>query len=158
MNALIIYDSFFGNTEQIARAIDTALQETATVEVKQVKEVDPEDITNAQLLIVGSPTRAFQPTGAIKQFLRQLAKESLKGVRVAAFDTRIALDDINSRILPPLVKMFGYAAEPIAKKLSKKGGTLVVPPEGFLVKDTEGPLKEGELERAAEWATQIITV
>jgi flavodoxin I len=53
------------------------------------------------------------------------------------------------------VKLFGYAAEPIAAKLQKKGGTLAAPPEGFFVGGTEGPLKEGELERAAQWARRV---
>jgi hypothetical protein len=38
----------------------------------------------------------------------------------------------------------------------KKGGELVFPPEGFLVKKSEGPLKDGELERAAEWAKGLV--
>lgn len=54
-----------------------------------------------------------------------------------------------------MVKIFGYAAEPIARQLMKKGGTLALPPEGFYVKASEGPLKDGELDRAAAWARQI---
>jgi hypothetical protein len=50
----------------------------------------------------------------------------------------------------------GYAAPRIAGKLKKRGGNQVVPPEGFFVKGKEGPLKEGELERAASWANLII--
>jgi hypothetical protein len=53
------------------------------------------------------------------------------------------------------VSIFGYAAEPIADRLQKKGGTLVTPPEGFYVGDTEGPLLDGELERATAWAQDI---
>jgi hypothetical protein len=50
------------------------------------------------------------------------------------------------------IKLFGYAAKPMAEALTRKGGALAMPPEGFLVNGTEGPLQEGELERAAEWA------
>ena len=53
------------------------------------------------------------------------------------------------------MSIFGYAAKPIADRLQKKGGELVVPPEGFYVADTEGPLLEGELKRAVDWANQI---
>jgi hypothetical protein len=60
------------------------------------------------------------------------------------------------RILALFVRLFGYAAEPIADRLRKKGGELIVPPEGFLVDGTEGPLIEGELERAADWGSQIM--
>ncbi|GAI96433.1 unnamed protein product [marine sediment metagenome] len=54
------------------------------------------------------------------------------------------------------MKLFGYAAKPIADKLEKKGGGLIIPPEGFFIKDSKGPLKDGELERAADWAKLII--
>ena len=54
-----------------------------------------------------------------------------------------------------LVNVFGYAAEPIGDKLKRKGGELVISPEGFYVEGTEGPLTEGEIERAVDWARQI---
>jgi len=55
-----------------------------------------------------------------------------------------------------MIKLFGYAAKPIAGMLKKKGGSLVQQPEGFYVKDSEGPLKDGELERAARWAQSLL--
>ena len=66
------------------------------------------------------------------------------------------MEDVNSRILHFLVNIFGYAAGPIAEKLGRKSGELVIAPEGFIVKGTKGPLKEGELERAAAWAKQVL--
>jgi flavodoxin I len=56
-----------------------------------------------------------------------------------------------------MAHMFGYAAEPIAASLVKHGGTQILPPAGFFVMDTEGPLREGELERAAAWGREIVT-
>jgi hypothetical protein len=67
----------------------------------------------------------------------------------------MSTDDIKASILGFLVKIGGYVAKPTADKLQKKGGDLVMPPEGFFVNGTEGPMKEGEHERAAEWAEQI---
>ena len=158
MKALIIYDSFFGNTEQIAQAIGNALGSPEDVEVLRVGNVKPEQLTGLTLLIVGSPTRGFRPTPAISNLLKRIPKNGLKGVKVAAFDTRFAVDEIESYvfILRILVNIFGYAAKPIADRLEKKGGELIIPPEGFFVGGTEGPLKEGELERAADWAKQIM--
>jgi flavodoxin len=156
MKVLIIYDSFFGSTEHIARAIGNALDSQKDVTIIKVTEAKPEHLKELQFLIVGSPTRGFRPTPAIKNFLKSISKDGLKGVKVAAFDTRIAMSDVDSRILPTLVKIFGYPAEPIADKLKKKAGELVIPPEGFFVEDSEGPLKQGELERAVEWGKQII--
>lgn len=156
MKALVVYDSFFGNTEQIARAIGDALAAQADVQILRVGDVKPEHLTGLGLLVVGSPTRGFSASPATKAWLKALAPDSLREVKVAAFDTRIAVSDVNSRILSVLVKLFGYAAEPIAARLQKRGGTLVIPPEGFFVKDTEGPLKDGELKRAAAWAQQLM--
>jgi flavodoxin I len=156
MKALIIYDSFFGNTEKIARAIADALGSSMEVEVYKVSDAKPERLTGQDLLIVGSPTRAFRPSPGISGFLKNIPPNRLQGVKAAAFDTRISTVDIKSRALRFLVDLFGYAAKPISKKLGKKGAQIVIAPEGFLVGDTEGPLKQGELERAAAWAKQII--
>ncbi|HOH89137.1 MAG TPA: flavodoxin family protein [Bacillota bacterium] len=156
MKALIVYDSVFGNTEKIAKAIGDSLADLQSTEVVKVSEAKLEQLQGTDLLIVGSPTRAFKPTKAIVDFLIQIPSNGLKGIDVAAFDTRVNTEDVNSRILNGFVKIFGYAAKPIADKLQKKGGNLVIPPEGFFVKDNEGPLKEGELERAAKWAKQVM--
>ena len=79
----------------------------------------------------------------------------MRGTKVAAFDTRIPAEDTGSWVFKLFSKQFGYAAKPIAEKLQKKGGELIAPPEGFVVVASEGPLKEGELERAIEWAATI---
>ena len=157
MKALLIYDSFFGNTEKIARAIGEVLSQQMDVEVQKVGDVQPGQLNGLDLLIVGTPTRAFRPSPDVNRFLKSLPADSLKGVRAAAFDTRICEKDIKSRALRFLVRLFGYAAKPIAQMLIKKGADMVVGPEGFCVEETEGPLKEGELERAAAWAKQIIS-
>ena len=158
MKALVVYDSFFGNTEQIAQAIGNALGSPEDVEILRVGDVKPEQLTGLKLLIAGSPTRGFKPTPAIRDLLKRIPRNGLGGVKVAAFDTRFTVEEIKSSVflLPLLVNIFGYAAKPISDRLQKKGGELIIPPEGFFVDGTEGPLKEGELERAADWARRII--
>ena len=155
MKALVVYDSFFGNTEQIAHAVGTALASNADIQVLRVKDVKPEHLAGLGLLVVGSPTRAFSASPDTKAWLKRLGSGSLKGVKVAGFDTRVDVKEVDSRVLPVFVKMFGYAAEPIAEILTKRGGAQIIAPEGFYVLDTEGPLKDGELERATSWAHQI---
>ena len=158
MKNLVVYDSVFGNTEKVARAICETIDARDEAECLQVKKVKYEELKDIDLLIVGSPTRKFSPTGAIKKFLKKLLSDDLEGVDVAAFDTRISLEDTNSWFLNLLVKLFGYAAKPIARKLEKKGGNLIIEPEGFIVSGTEGPLKNGELDRAGEWANKIVNL
>ncbi|MBN1411308.1 MAG: flavodoxin domain-containing protein [Spirochaetales bacterium] len=155
MKIVIVYDSVFGNTEKIAQAMGKGLGSGHDVTVAKVGTLDAEILKNAEGLVVGSPTRAFQPTKAIKNFLKSFSRERLQGIRVAAFDTRVLLSDVNSGFLNFMVKLFGYAAEPIAAKLVKYGGKLSLSPEGFYVNGTEGPLKDGEEGRAVEWIKQL---
>jgi flavodoxin len=147
MKALIVYDSVYGNTEKIARAIAGALTPSGEVKVLRAGEVNPSELESVDLIVVGSPTQGGRPTLAIKEFLNQVPERAIKGVNVAAFDTRFSTK---------LVAIFGYAAGKIAGSLKTKGGTLVLPPEAFFVKGKEGPLKEGELERAAGWAKGLL--
>jgi len=156
MKALVIYDSFFGNTEKIAQAIAYALGDPENVILTRVNDVSNLQLQGAEMIVVGSPTRAFKPSKAITDFLGGIPGSYLNGKRAAAFDTRIQVAQVNSRILTTFVRIFGYAAEPIAKALKKKGAELVVPSEGFFVNDREGPIKDGELERAAEWAQSLV--
>ena len=156
MKTLIIYESFFSNTEKIAKAIGEGFDFPGGIEVCKVNEINLERLKSIDLLIVGAPTRAFRPSPGIVKFLKSIPAKSLQGVKAASFDTRMVLEDVKVPILRLFIKLFGYAAEPISKKLRKKGAEIIADPEGFCVKDTEGPLKDGELERAKEWSKKII--
>jgi flavodoxin I len=158
MKILIVYDSVFGNTERVAQAMGSALCDAdplAAVEVVRVGDVTPQHLRGVDLLLVGSPTRAFRPTPATSAFLKGLSPGVLKGAQVAAFDTRINPQDTKSGFLRFMVSLFGYAAPSIAKQMAKKGAHLAAPAEGFEVRDTEGPLKDGELERAGVWVKAL---
>jgi len=156
MKALILFDSYFGNTEKIARSIAASLADKAEVEVLRVSEAKVEQLEGIQLLVVGSPTRGFRPSEATQAFLNRLPSGSLNGINAAAFDTRIDPDGVTSKMLKFLVKSFGYADKTMISELQKKGANLVSIGQGFIVKDSEGPLKDGELERAAEWAKTLV--
>ena len=113
MNALVIYDSVFGNTEKIAQSIAAALGTKAI----PVSQADSGQLGGLDLLVIGSPTRGFRPTEGINKLLTGLPKNHLTGVRVAAFDTRIVLETIDSKALRFLVDKGGYAANTIGKML-----------------------------------------
>lgn len=155
MKAIVIYDSFFGNTEKIALAVSSVLGAPEDVVVMRVVEAKLEQLKEIDLLVVGSPTRKFTMSDATKAFLRSIPAGGLAGVRVAAFDTRIATEGIKAGFLGWFVNKAGYAAQPIMKLLTDKGGKQAAPPVGFYVQGSEGPLKAGELECAAVWAKQV---
>lgn len=156
MKTLIVYDSVFGNTQKIAIAMGEALKPQGNIKVEKVNEVKIETLNDIEMLIVGSPTRAFNPTKDINNFLKSLPKNKLNGIKVAGFDTRANVKEVNSAVLTFFAKLFGYAGEKITKKLTKKSGELITEPEGFFVKDSEGPLAEGEIERAEKWAMSLV--
>ena len=156
MKALVLFDSFFGNTEKIAQSVAECLRASAEVKVLRVSEVDPSFITGIDLLVLGSPTRGFRPSEAMTAFLNKLTPGSLNGINAAAFDTRVDTAAINSKMLKFMVKAFGYADKVMVGELQKKGASMVSIGQGFIVNGNEGPLKDGELERAAEWARTLV--
>ncbi len=154
MKALVVYDSMYGNTEKIARAIADAIGSDARV--RRAGETRSFDLEQVDVLVVGSPTQGFMATKSVQAFIDNLTAGMLRNKKVAAFDTRMATADVGAG-LKLIMKVGGYAARRMAASLKKKGGDLAMPAAGFFVNTREGPLKEGELERAAGWAREIIS-
>jgi len=154
MKVLIVADSAYGNTWAVAGAIAEGFGGDALA--LRPEHVGPDDVRGLDLLFVGSPTQGGRPLAAVQAFVTGLPKDGLAGVDVGAFDTRV---DAGAQSLPLrlLVNVIGYAAPKIGKALSARGGRLIAPPEGFMVEGKEGPLRAGELERAAGWARSLRT-
>lgn len=156
MKSVVVFDSHYGNTQKIAQAIAETLAGYGTAFAMHVDEAQLGDLRGINLLVVGSPTQQLSATAPVKHWLGSLPRGCLKGVKAAAFDTRYTQEKIDQiKILPFFVRIFGYGAKPIARRLVKKGAELITEPEGFFVVDTEGPLLEDELTRAASWASSF---
>ncbi len=138
MKNIVIYDSYFDNTKRIAEAIAGKLEGTA-INISDVKKSDMEE---ADFIVVGTPIRGWMPSDKTKAFLSALISGELKNKKVAAFDTRVD-------------KFYhGDAMKKIANSLKKAGGELKGY-KAFIVEGTEGPLREGEIEKAAKWAEEL---
>jgi flavodoxin len=146
MNALVLHDSQYGDTEPIAQAIANALGEFGEARALRLDPAQPLELQGVDLFILGCPTQGWRPTPAIQSFFEEVSSEALRGLVGACFDTRFRLPRF----------MTGSAAKVMAGKLREKGVSLLVAPESFFVKGTEGPLRDGELERASTWAHQIV--
>lgn len=144
MKALVIYESTFGNTERVARAIGEKLGAGIPVEVVAAGR-GLLDIRGVDLLVVGGPTQGHGAGPAARKLLEELEPEAVRGVLVAAFDTRLNWAKWLS----------GSAAAVIARRLEEKGGKMIAPPESFIVSGKKGPLADGELERAGIWVTGL---
>ncbi len=145
MNTLVVYESQFGNTEKVAVAIAGALRAFGQAHAVRVDSAHPGGLQGVDMLVVGGPTQNRGATSGIQSFVAAIARERPRNLRVACFDTR----------LPQPGWLVGSAAGAIAKNLQKMGVSPLVPPESFIVSGQKGPLRNGELERAAGWAQAL---
>jgi hypothetical protein len=164
VRALVVYESFFGNTECIARAIAGGLRlEGLSAEAVDVADEQTVDVSPYDLLVVGGPTHAFAlsrpstrdeavarggdaryATRGLREWLTSLPRAG--GTHLAAaFDTRVS----TVRHLPM------SAARSAARILREHDFTLVDRPAGFVVQDVEGPLEQSEMEHAITWARTL---
>lgn len=160
MTALVVYESLWGNTEAVARAIAAGLGNgTRAV---PTGEADETALRDADLVVVGCPVIAFGVPSdkriegirndpgrpPVAPDLSQPTMQSwLAGLKprpalCAAFDTRVR-------------GPFGSAAPKIARELEKAGYKSVSRPAGFRVKGMYGPLDDGEVERARWWGEEL---
>lgn len=143
MKALVVYDSAYGNTRQVAEAIVDALG-PLQAEAVSVTEFKAPALAEGDLLVVGSPINGWRPTPKITELLSALGDGRLNGVKAAAFDTRVRLF------------IHGDAAKKMTESLKTGGAEIISKPMAFYVKGSEGPLRSGELDKAAVWAADLL--
>ncbi len=147
MKTLVVYDSVYGNTEIVARAIGEAIP--GEVQVARVGQVNVSDLEAIDLLVIGSPTHGALPTEAAQGLIERIGSPAREGAKAATFDTRLTWGFLE--------RWGGFAAPKMADMLKGQGWTLVGEPRGFFVKGLKkGPLKRGESERAAAWAKGLV--
>lgn len=164
MRALVVYESMFGNTRQIARAIGEGLEPFAQVTVVRVGDVTEDMLINAELLIVGGPTHAHgmsRPATREEAVRQASAPDSDLTLEPQPVDTGVREWIAGMSVAPPTFAAFdtradafrwltGSAATQIAKQLGKRHTAQVAEPGSFLVPDNDIDLSE--IDRAREWA------
>lgn len=160
MKAVVVYESFWGNTAAVAKAIAEGIG--SGTQALATDEATAEAIAGADLIVAGAPLIAFglpteqmheniSKTETNKAHLPDLSHrplsswlESLKeGTgKAAAFETKIWWSP-------------GSAAKKILGKLEAVGYKAAAKPEKFIVTDKYGPLKDGELEHARQWGADL---
>lgn len=155
MKIAIIYDSYFGNTKMIAETMARTISTEHDVYLCNFDELNLDRLEQVELIVVGSPTRAFRHTKKIAELIYNIIPVK-KIPKIAIFDTRIALEDIDNKMLAFMAKKFGYANDSMAKLISRRSLNLISKPGEFHVMDSEGPLKDGEIERASEWIETVM--
>lgn len=146
MKTLVVHYSKFGNTQKVAEAIAAELESQGSAQVVSLDDLASTDFQGVDLVIMGSPTHRMNLPEDVRLKLKALPKRSLRGKKMAAFDTSYKM----SRWLNLLT-----ASKKLSGKLKRLGGKRVVPPETFHVMESKGPLYEGEIERASDWARLV---
>jgi flavorubredoxin len=160
MKAVVVYESVWGNTAAVARAIADGLGAGAVALTTDA--ADAEAVSDADLIVAGAPVLGFRlGTDEIRKDIARteadaptppdLAHPSLRSWLVelprgsascAAFETRIWWSPRG-------------ATGDIEHRLTAAGHRLVSKAQKFVVNDKYGPLREGELERARRWGAEL---
>ncbi len=155
MKILILYDSKYGNTAELAQSMEKALEMKHDTDCKSISDVTSLEFDKADLLIVGSPTHGGRPTQDLLNLIDSMPSDALEDKQFAAFDTSIDTKDMGI-FLKILISIIGYAAPKLHSQLKKRGGKSVGSATTFFVAGKEGPLKAGEKQRAQDWVKSLL--
>lgn len=147
MKTLIVYDSFFGNTEKVANKLYETLSKSQKTKLAHVSEAQKLNIEQYDLIVVGSPTRYYNPTPAITAFVRELKTVS---VNVAFFDTR--LDAEGHWLMGPMEKIFKFASDTLEVLVRNTKAKQMISSLGVYVTGTEGPIARNAMKDVENWA------
>ncbi len=146
MNTLVVYFSQYGNTQKIAEAVAEVMRAQGTARTLPLDRITPADLNGADLVVMGCPTYRMNLPEPVRSAFETLPRRVLAKIPIAAFDTSYKMN----RWLAAMT-----AARKLSGKLRRLGGKQIVPPETFYVNGHEGPLYDGEVERAKQWAETI---
>jgi hypothetical protein len=161
MHALVVYETSFGNTEAVARAIAEGLASRATVTLLNATDAPP-SLTGIDLLVAGGPTHAF---GLSRPSTRQDAarRGATRGATGAGLREWLAALDpgpgtastaaFDTKVQKP--RLPGSAGHAIARRLRRLGLPRLARPHTFRVTGTAGPLAAGEVDRARAWGREL---
>ncbi len=168
MRALVIYESMFGNTREVARAVADGIAPTLEADVIDAADAPVEIGADVALIVLGGPTHAHgMSTPASRADSARRAGDGLvsrgTGMRewletLRPIATPVAAAVFDTRIKGPGF-LWGSAAKPAAKRLASLGFQMIVEPEDFIVGGPTGPLfdrlEPGEIERARTWGADL---
>jgi flavodoxin len=147
MQSVVVYYTRFGHTKRLAEAMAEQLATAGTARAVAVEQFVAADVVGADLVVMGSPTHRMRLPEEMQPALQSLHRGALQGKVVAAFDTSYRVSAFLAHFT---------AAKALDRKLRKLGGKRIAQPETFYMAAREGPLEDGEIERARTWAAGLL--
>ena len=152
MKGMVIYDTSYGNTKKVAETIVETLKECGIdAEIYHIREVRKLSASDYGFLVIGSPTKFGTMSLAMKGFLGKFKGEEWANKPFAAFDTENPENIEKAR----LENKEWSAGEKIADRLREKKMSQLLPVLKSSVIGMKGPLVEGEVERARQYAKEM---
>ncbi len=131
-SAIILYDSKFGNTEKIVKALAEGMKEQGLrVDCTKIEDHDISKLNDYDLLAIGGPTHILGISKPMKNMLKKLEGVDLKGKKAFAFDTKLK------------GRFAGSAGKGTENRLKRLHMDIVKPYASAIVKGQKGPLEEG---------------
>jgi menaquinone-dependent protoporphyrinogen IX oxidase len=147
MKGIVVFDTSYGNTKTIAETISETLKKSGIeVDAFYVKDVKKLSAKDYNFLVLGSPTKFGTMSFTVKGFLGKVKSKEWMNKPFAAFDTENPEN---------IERKEGSAAEKIAEKLREKQMNQLLPVLKAVVLGQKGPLQEGEIERAKDYARRL---
>jgi len=169
-HVVVVYESMFGATRQIAETIADQLRPFATVAVVSSARVDVTELTQADLIVAGGPTHVFGLSSSTTRAEAQRMADDAADLAFEWPDIGVGLREVLATIPPPsrptgfaafstrtakASRLFtGSAARGIDRGLRHAGYLPFIPPQDFLVDKTHR-LIDGQLAAAADWGGQL---
>jgi flavodoxin len=152
LKGVIIYDSNFGNTERIARALALGLEDKgAKIDCFKIDQVDVEKLVEYDFVAIGGPTHIISASKSMKEFLGKLKTVDLRGLKGFSFDTRNE-SRMNSR---KWLMLENSSSRVIESALRGMKVDIVKPRRSAIVEGREGPLHEGKEETFKQIGVEI---
>jgi flavodoxin len=157
MKALVLFRSYYGNTAQVAQAIDQQIRAMGHESIVSDLRQRLPDLNGIDLIMIGSPTRMARANRKAVGVLKRLAKKGFAGKPVAVFDTYGPVPTKPEELEESKKWLYPGAAGILHKAASDQGLKVYADTLRCEVKGFKGPLAENELARAASFAKEFIS-
>ncbi|HST48532.1 flavodoxin family protein [Jatrophihabitans sp.] len=168
MRTLVVYESMYGNTQEIAEAVAAGLRTAGEARVLPVREAVLASLDGIDLLVVGGPTHAWGMTRA-RTRAQAITDGHRKGLRVTARPGDLGLREwlasqtgngnglasaaFDTRIKAPAA-VTGRASRGMVRWLRRNGLVVLAPAVSFFV-TRDSRLLAGETDRARRWGREL---
>lgn len=155
MKMMVVYDSVYGNTKQVAEAIAEQMKADGNEATLVNLRENAKPTLTGDFMFLGSPTRYFKMTSEAKDFVKNMKTLGWKDAPIVMFDTMMGVpEDMAERNKG---KWAVKGAAPKLRDMAKKEGLKVQDSVLHIgVTGLKGPLTVTGKDEAKKYVQQVI--